>query len=72
MRKLRNIPITIGGCITKEKIAVILMLRIKGSWKAMLMVGMKPKNTIRRFSQETLEKLSSYGRKKVRMSIPKI
>jgi len=39
MRKLINIHLAIGGCITKEKIAVILMVITKGSWKGMIMAG---------------------------------
>jgi len=47
MPKLTNIHLAIGGCIMKEKVAVIPMAITKGFWKDMVMAGMKPKNIIR-------------------------
>jgi len=70
MRKLINIHLAIGGCIMKEKIAVIPTVITKGSWKGIIVAGMKPKNINRKYSKGSLEKLSNNGRKKVRkMSI---
>jgi predicted DNA-binding transcriptional regulator len=40
----------------------------QGSWKGMIMAGTKPKNIIRKYSKESLEKLNSNGRKKVRIT----
>jgi len=57
--------LALGGCITKEKTAVKLMAITKGSWKDIIMDRMKPKNMIRKYSKESLEKLNNYGRKKV-------
>jgi hypothetical protein len=42
----------------KEKIAVIPTVITKGSWKGMIMAGMRPKNIIKKYSKESLEKLS--------------
>jgi len=71
MQKLLNLHLTIGGCITKGKIAVILMVITKGSWKGMVMAGKKPKNITQKYLKESLGKLSSYGMKQVRiMRIP--
>jgi hypothetical protein len=55
-----------GGCITKERIVVKMTDTTKCSWKGLIMAGMKPKNIIRKYSKESLEKLSSNGRKKLR------
>jgi hypothetical protein len=68
MRKLINIRLATGGCITKEKIAVILTVITKGFRKGKIMAGTKPKNIIRKYSKESLGKRSNYGRKKVRIT----
>jgi len=61
MQKSINSHLAIGGCITKETIAVIPMAIPKGSLKGMIMDGTKPKNIIKKYSKRCLEKLSSNG-----------
>jgi hypothetical protein len=62
-----------GGYIMKEKIVVILTVITKGIREAMMMAGMKRKNIIRKYSKESVGKLNSSGRWKVRItSIPRI
>jgi hypothetical protein len=51
----------------KETIAVIPTVITKGSWKGMTMAGTRPKNIIRKYSKETLQKPSNNGRKKVQI-----
>ena len=67
MRKLINIHLETGGCIMQEKIAVILMVISKGSCKGMIMAAMKLRNITRKYSNENLRKLSSYGSKKIQI-----
>jgi len=64
-----NIHLEIGGCIMKDKIAGTQTVMTKGYWKDMIMARMKRKDIIRRYSKGSVEKLKSYGRKKVGMSI---
>jgi len=68
MRKLINIHLATGGYITKEKIALIPTVITKGSWKGMKMAGTRPKNIIRKYSKESLEKQNNNGRRKVRIT----
>jgi len=67
MRKLISIHRATGECIMKEKIAVIRTVLTKRFWNDMIMARMKPKNITRKYSKESLEKLSSYGRRKVQI-----
>jgi hypothetical protein len=50
-----------------EVIVVITKAITKGSWKGMIMAGMKPKNITRRYPKEGLEKPSNNGRMKAQM-----
>jgi len=59
MEKLINIHLAIGGYIMKEKIAVIWTAITKGSWSGMIMAAMRLKNNTKKYSKESLEKLSS-------------
>jgi hypothetical protein len=51
----------------KEMIAVILIVITKGCWNGMLIPGMKAMTSTRNYSKESLENLSSYGRKNMQI-----
>jgi hypothetical protein len=59
LRKLISIHLANGEYITNEKSEVILTATTKGTLKGMIITGMKPKNSIWKYSKGRLKNLSN-------------